>query len=241
MTGGHLIENPPKIDSLCQEQQYMAYNIYGTSTGRKPVKGRCRRATALVALLLGVPAWTETTRAGQFYQRTGKPASAGITITDPPEARSPFVLKAINDKSGLSAFGYESSEAPLVIRARPGNNILITYMNRMDEQVREPCPVGPCMNMTNLHFHGLHVSPQKGQDDVITMAALPGETVHLGNLISSQNQSLSSKTRNTLRRGYKRYVRAKQNTFKFPGHSASSEGWHVQWEVSPTGARVGTP
>jgi len=34
------------------------------------------------------------------------------------------------------------------------------------------------MNMTNLHFHGLHVSPDAPQDDVIGMMAMPGKTLH---------------------------------------------------------------
>jgi FtsP/CotA-like multicopper oxidase with cupredoxin domain len=34
------------------------------------------------------------------------------------------------------------------------------------------------MNMTNLHFHGLHVSPNAPQDDVLDMMASPGETLH---------------------------------------------------------------
>jgi FtsP/CotA-like multicopper oxidase with cupredoxin domain len=33
------------------------------------------------------------------------------------------------------------------------------------------------MNMTNLHFHGLHVSPKSPQDDVLTMMSMPGETL----------------------------------------------------------------
>jgi FtsP/CotA-like multicopper oxidase with cupredoxin domain len=33
------------------------------------------------------------------------------------------------------------------------------------------------MNMTNLHFHGMHVSPNAPQDDVITMMAMPGQTL----------------------------------------------------------------
>ena len=34
------------------------------------------------------------------------------------------------------------------------------------------------MNMTNLHFHGLHVSPNAPGDDVLTMIAMPGESLH---------------------------------------------------------------
>jgi FtsP/CotA-like multicopper oxidase with cupredoxin domain len=33
------------------------------------------------------------------------------------------------------------------------------------------------MNMTNLHFHGLSVSPARPQDDVLDMVAMPGETL----------------------------------------------------------------
>jgi FtsP/CotA-like multicopper oxidase with cupredoxin domain len=32
--------------------------------------------------------------------------------------------------------------------------------------------------MTNLHFHGLEISPQAPQDDVLDMMAMPGETLH---------------------------------------------------------------
>jgi FtsP/CotA-like multicopper oxidase with cupredoxin domain len=34
------------------------------------------------------------------------------------------------------------------------------------------------MDMTNLHFHGLEISPQAPQDNVIDMVAMPGETLH---------------------------------------------------------------
>jgi FtsP/CotA-like multicopper oxidase with cupredoxin domain len=37
---------------------------------------------------------------------------------------------------------------------------------------------GACMNMTNLPFHGLHVSPDAPGDDVLTMMAMPGESLH---------------------------------------------------------------
>jgi suppressor of ftsI len=34
------------------------------------------------------------------------------------------------------------------------------------------------MDMTNLHFHGLRVSPDAPQDDVLTMLAMPGKALH---------------------------------------------------------------
>jgi hypothetical protein len=33
------------------------------------------------------------------------------------------------------------------------------------------------MNMTDLHFHGLHVSPESPQDDTISMMAMPGKSL----------------------------------------------------------------
>ena len=52
------------------------------------------------------------------------------------------------------------------------------YKNELAAQSKEDCFGHPCMNMTNLHFHGLHVSPNAPQDDVLDMVASPGETLH---------------------------------------------------------------
>ena len=65
-----------------------------------------------------------------------------------------------------------------MIRAEPGQIIKITYVNEMSKDSKELCVDGPCRNMTNLHFHGLHVSPNSPQDDVIAMMAMPGESLN---------------------------------------------------------------
>jgi suppressor of ftsI len=101
-----------------------------------------------------------------------------LPLPDPPEARSPLVLTAVNDpRTGKAAFSFKGREDPPVIRAAPGENIRLTYVNAMSTHSRETCIDGPCMNMTNLHFHGLHVSPTAPQDDVITMMAMPGQSL----------------------------------------------------------------
>jgi suppressor of ftsI len=103
----------------------------------------------------------------------------GARLPDLPEATSPFSLLAVNDPvTGKSAFSYEGKEIPPVIRSSPGSKIEIEYLNRMSRDSTEVCVDGPCMNMTNLHFHGLHVSPNAPQDDVISMMAMPGEDLH---------------------------------------------------------------
>lgn len=96
-----------------------------------------------------------------------------------PEARSPFVLSAVTDPvTGASAFSYRGKEIAPTIRTEPGRRIRVTYQDHLTTRSHELCVDGPCSNMTNLHFHGLHVSPNAPQDDAISMMAMPGETLH---------------------------------------------------------------
>ena len=100
-------------------------------------------------------------------------------LSSPPESRSPIMLTAVNDPhTGKAAFSFNGREDPPVIRAAPGEDIRLTYVNAMSTHSREHCIDGTCINMTNLHFHGLHVSPAAPQDDVISMMAMPGQTLH---------------------------------------------------------------
>jgi suppressor of ftsI len=112
-------------------------------------------------------------------QIAATPSRTSPLVSNPPEARSPIVLTAINDPhTGKAAFSFQGGEDPPVIRASPGEDIHLTYVNAMSTDSHERCIDGPCMNMTNLHFHGLHVSPDAPQDDVITMMAMPGQSLH---------------------------------------------------------------
>src|ERR1700678_2201374 len=110
--------------------------------------------------------------------KPGAEAIPGVPLPNPPEVRSPFLLFAVSDpETGKSEFSFAGREIPPVIRASPGQDIRLTYKNEMSPQSRERCVDGPCMNMTNLHFHGLHVSPNAPQDDVLTMMAMPGQSL----------------------------------------------------------------
>ena len=100
-------------------------------------------------------------------------------LPNEPEVRSPVVLKAINDsRTGKGAFLFHGNEEPPVLRARPGEDVDVTYVNAMSAHSQEICIYVRCTNMSNLHFHGLHVSPNAPQDDAITMMAMPGQTLH---------------------------------------------------------------
>jgi suppressor of ftsI len=103
----------------------------------------------------------------------------GTSLPDLPEAKSPLTLLAVSDPvTGKSAFSFHGKDIPPVIRASPGSKIKIDYRNKMSRHANEMCVDGPCRNMTNLHFHGLHVSPNAQQDDAISMMAMPGESLH---------------------------------------------------------------
>src|SRR3982074_3977584 len=76
-----------------------------------------------------------------------------------------LTLHAVNE-NGRDAFAFDGGTVPPVIRASPGDVLKIAYINDLPARSSETCAVNPCMNMTNLHFHGLAVSPNSPQDDV---------------------------------------------------------------------------
>jgi suppressor of ftsI len=94
-----------------------------------------------------------------------------------PEIRSSrgvvrFELDAVLTANGTPAFSYEghAGVAP-TIRVNPGDRIEIALHNEMRAQRDHG-------NDVNLHFHGLMVSPNAPSDDVLSMLAHPGQTLH---------------------------------------------------------------
>jgi len=103
----------------------------------------------------------------------------GGALPELPQAKSPVALVAASDPAtGKSEFRYQGNHIPPVIRVKPGSTLNVEYKNELAAQSKEDCFGHPCMNMTNLHFHGLHVSPDAPQDDVLDMMASPGEALH---------------------------------------------------------------
>src|SRR5882762_2922012 len=106
----------------------------------------------------------------------------GAVLPDPPEVRGrnhvvALTLRAATNAEGHDAFSFNGKAAAPVIRAWPGDTLRIEYINELPKVASEPCAIEPCHNMTNLHFHGLEVSPHGPQDDVLDMMAMPGETL----------------------------------------------------------------
>jgi suppressor of ftsI len=92
-------------------------------------------------------------------------------------SRVSLTLRAELQSSGERGFNYDGRFVPPTMRVAPGGDLRITYVNDLPEHSKERCALGPCMDMTNLHFHGMEVSPQFGQDDVLGMLAMPGQTL----------------------------------------------------------------
>ena len=105
-----------------------------------------------------------------------------VPLPEPPQVRATqhvvsLTLHAVNE-NGRDAFAFDGASVAPVIRASPGDVLKITYINDLPSKSSETCAVNPCMNMTNLHFHGLTVSPEAPQDDVLGMMAMPGQVLH---------------------------------------------------------------
>ena len=104
-----------------------------------------------------------------------------VPLPEPPQVRArnhvvSLTLNAVNE-DGRDAFAFNGVEVAPVIRASPGDVLKITYINNLPAKSLETCAIDPCMDMTNLHFHGLTVSPHAPQDDVLTMLAQPGQVL----------------------------------------------------------------
>jgi suppressor of ftsI len=105
-----------------------------------------------------------------------------VLLPEPPQVRAinhvaSLTLHAVNE-NGRDAFAFDGHNVAPVIRASPGDVLKITYVNDLPAKSPETCAINPCMDMTNLHFHGLTVSPDSPQDDVLGMLAMPGQVLH---------------------------------------------------------------
>ena len=81
-------------------------------------------------------------------------------------------------RDGKNSFYFNGQPIAPTLRLFPGDRLKITYVNDLPAKPQESCAITPCMDMTNLHFHGLTVSPDAPQDDVLDMMAKPGQSLH---------------------------------------------------------------
>jgi suppressor of ftsI len=105
---------------------------------------------------------------------TGAPRAA-TSLLQPPEIVSShgvaaFHLSAVTSSDGFPAFLYKGKSAAPTIRVNPGDTIAV--------DIRDDIAGTTMAADMNLHFHGLGVSPKAPSDDVLTMLAMPGQTLH---------------------------------------------------------------
>src|SRR5229473_5939860 len=98
---------------------------------------------------------------------TGKPPGL---LQNPPELRAKhqalsLTLHAAIASDGKNSFYFDGQPNAPTLRLSPGDQLKITYINDLPTKAKESCAITPCMDMTNLHFHGLTVSPDAPQDD----------------------------------------------------------------------------
>jgi FtsP/CotA-like multicopper oxidase with cupredoxin domain len=133
-----------------------------------------RRRWAHILLLVGVGA-TQIFLAVLVGAQT-------VSLPEPPRVRAQnhvlsLTLHAVHE-NGRDAFAFNGTTSAPLLRVSPGETLRINYANDLPAKSPEKCAVDPCMDMTNLHFHGLTVSPNAPQDDVLGMMAKPGEVLH---------------------------------------------------------------
>src|SRR5580704_9750397 len=100
----------------------------------------------------------------------------------PPELRAKhhtlsFTLHAGITKDGRNSFYFNGQPNAPTVRLSPGDQLKINYINDLPAKPQESCAITPCKDMTNLHFHGLTISPDAPQDDVLDMMAMPGQAL----------------------------------------------------------------
>src|SRR6266478_7175116 len=115
----------------------------------------------------------------------GKPQSL---LSNPLELRAKhhtlsLTLHAAITSDGRNSFYFNGKPDAPTLRLSPGDQLKITYVNDLPAKATETCAITPCMDMTNLHFHGLTVSPDAPQDDVLGMMAMPGQSLRYTVLI----------------------------------------------------------
>jgi suppressor of ftsI len=145
----------------------MQFSGQRAATDRLPMTQRRKSRILFVSvqIVLAVNSLAQTASAPDPPQVTAKNRVVSLT------------LDAVNE-DGRDAFAFNGKTVAPVIRASPGDVLKITYNNKLPSKSAGSCAVNPCMDMTNLHFHGLSVSPDAPQDDVLTMLAKPGQALH---------------------------------------------------------------
>src|SRR5260370_2341972 len=103
-------------------------------------------------------------------------------LSNPPELRAKnhtlsLALHAAIASDGKNSFYFNGQPNAPTLRLPPRDQLKITYINDLPARPRESCAITPCMDMTNLHFSCLKVSPDVPQHDALDIIALPVQSL----------------------------------------------------------------
>lgn len=108
---------------------------------------------------------------------SGGPVTPLSDLANPPEVTSEngnayvALTAEINPQTGGPGLAWNALFTPPTIRVAPGDTVHIYYTNNLPPSTIRP------LNSVNLHFAGLHVSPNAPADDSLDMFARPGQTL----------------------------------------------------------------
>ncbi|MGD1067494.1 MAG: multicopper oxidase domain-containing protein [Vulcanimicrobiaceae bacterium] len=111
----------------------------------------------------------------------GRAQRVGGLLHDPPAVIphgtvTRLELDAVSTTTAQHLFAYAGRTIAPAIHVVAGGSLLLTYVDDLPSTSRQQCSIGPCTNVTNMHFHGYGGSPNAPADDVLTMLARPGGT-----------------------------------------------------------------
>jgi len=117
---------------------------------------------------------------GGTYPSMPLPAPKPNALVEPAQLQSQNgqlifnVVASANAQTGYPQLTYNGSAVPPTLRLLAGDTLIVNLTNALPV----PPPGSGYLNDTNLHYHGLHVSPNAPGDDSIDMIAMPGQTLH---------------------------------------------------------------
>lgn len=122
---------------------------------------------------------------------TGNSASVTLTVK---KGTYGIYNPETNAFDNVSMRSYNGCPTGPTITIKPGATLNLTLKNALPADPSDTCPDNPdhstphCFNHTNIHTHGLHVSPSGNSDNVL-LAVLPGATQKYSYKIPSNHPS----------------------------------------------------
>ena len=157
----------------------LVYNRYLTTAETAQVEGYLACEWGLQTRLPANHPYRVTCPQGGTSVPLPLPTPAAGALSDPPQLRSAngqlvFNVVASQSAAGTPQLTYNGASVPPTLRLLPGDTLIVNLTNNLPTP---PTGAG-YLNDTNLHYHGLHVSPNSPGDDSIDMIAMPGQTLH---------------------------------------------------------------